>query len=79
MADDVKTEDTAATTKTTVSTGQAMINQITADLEKKDRESAKAKMAKVVGEIREAEKLIRLKTVELQKMQADIEAGIFTS
>lgn len=55
-----------------------MINQINADLDKKEREGVKAMMAKIVAEIRDAEKLIRVKKAELQKMQEDWESGIFT-
>jgi hypothetical protein len=61
------------------SISESMINQITADLDKKEREAAKAQMAKIIGEIRAAEKLIRVKNAELQKIKEDIEAGIFTS
>lgn len=62
----------------TKSAGDAMINQINADLDKKEREGVKAMMAKIVADIRDAEKLIRVKKAELQKMQDDWESGIFT-
>jgi len=61
------------------SISESMINQITADLDKKEREAAKSAMAKILGEIRAAEKLIRVKNAELQKIAEDIEAGIFTA
>lgn len=81
MADD--TEATAASTNpgttgtaTSPPKSAAMITQINADLDKKEREGVKAKMAAIVGEIRTAEKLIRVKTAELQKISDDYESGL---
>lgn len=72
MADDTETEQKPSTTT------EALIKQINTDLDKKEREAVKAKMGKIVGEIREAEKLIRMKSAELQKLQQDYENGILT-
>lgn len=67
--DDVAKDDAAVST-------DKLIDQINNDIKKKERDAAKQKMSAVVGEIHAAQKLIRVKTAELQKMQADFDAGI---